>query len=187
MYGSASASVQFDSSFKRENTDTRLILPVEGILELLQTLKKNGYRLYLLSNAAIRQHEYLARAEASKLMDGTLISADVKLLKTDPQIYQTFLKKFDLKAEECVFIDDPLRTGRRVLSFLLWRNKIMVVWIDIVLFMCAAAFLVVGIVQLKRSKQAGQDALDTFTNRRNAVSCICLGILFVIVVICISL
>lgn len=25
MYGSASASVQFDSSFKRENTDTRLI------------------------------------------------------------------------------------------------------------------------------------------------------------------
>ena len=63
----------------------------------------------------------------------------------------------------------------------------MVVWIDIVLFMCAAAFLVVGIVQLKRSKQAGQDALDTFTNRRNAVSCICLGILFVIVVIRISL
>jgi len=59
--------------------------------------------------------------------------------------------------------------------------------IDIVLFMCAAAFLVVGIVQPKRSKQAGQDALDTFTNRRNAVSCICLGILFVIVVICISL
>lgn len=106
MYGSASASVQFDSSFKRENTDTRLILPVEGRLELLQTLKKNGYRLYLLSNAAIRRHEYWARAEASKLMDGTLISADVKLLKTDPQIYQTFLKKFDLKAEECVFIDD---------------------------------------------------------------------------------
>jgi HAD hydrolase, family IA, variant 3 len=49
---------------------------------------------------------YWARAEASKLMDGTLISADVKLLKPDPQIYQTFLKKFDLKAEECVFIDD---------------------------------------------------------------------------------
>lgn len=44
---------------------------------------------------------------------------------------------------------DPLRTGRRVLSFLLWRNKILVVWIDIVLFMCAAAFLVVGIVQLR--------------------------------------
>lgn len=45
----------------------------------------------------------------------------------------------------------------------------MVVWIDIVLFMCAAAFLVVGIVQPKRSKQAGQDALDTFTNRRNEI------------------
>ena len=33
------------------------ILPVEGMLELLQTLKQNGYRLYLLYNAAIGQHE----------------------------------------------------------------------------------------------------------------------------------
>lgn len=82
------------------------ILPVDGMLEVLQTLKQKGYRLYLLSNAAVRQHEYWARADASKLMDGTLISADIKLLKPDPQIYQTFLKKFDLKSEECVFIDD---------------------------------------------------------------------------------
>ena len=82
------------------------ILPVDGMLELSQTLKQNGYRLYLLSNASARQHEYWARAEASKLMDGTLISADVKLLKPDPQIYRTFLKKFNLKPGECVFIDD---------------------------------------------------------------------------------
>lgn len=63
----------------------------------------------------------------------------------------------------------------------------MAILIDIFLFMCAVAFAVVGIVQLKRTKQAGQDELDTFTNRRNAVSCICLAILFVIALICISL
>lgn len=82
------------------------ILPVDGMLELLQTLKQNGYRLYLLSNAAARQHKYWVRADASKLMDGTLISADVKLLKPDPKIYRAFLKKYELKPEECVFIDD---------------------------------------------------------------------------------
>ena len=34
------------------------------------------------------------------------ISAEVKLLKPDPQIYRTFLHKFALRPEECVFIDD---------------------------------------------------------------------------------
>lgn len=82
------------------------IVPVEGMLELLQALKAKGYRLYLLSNAATRQPIYWARAEASKLMDGALISAEVKLLKPDPQIYRTFLRKFALRPEECVFIDD---------------------------------------------------------------------------------
>ena len=63
------------------------IVPVEGMLELLQALKAKGYRLYLLSNAATRQPIYWARAEASKLMDGALISAEVKLLKPDPVSY----------------------------------------------------------------------------------------------------
>lgn len=82
------------------------IVPVEGMLELLQALKAKGYRLYLLSNAATRQPIYWARAEASKLMDGALISAEANLLKPDPQIYRTFLRKFALRPEECVFIDD---------------------------------------------------------------------------------
>ena len=77
------------------------IVPVEGMLELLQALKAKGYRLYLLSNATTRQPIYWARVEASKL-----ISAEVKLLKPDPQIYRTFLRKFALRPEECVFIDD---------------------------------------------------------------------------------
>ena len=84
------------------------IVPVEGMLELLQALKAKGYRLYLLSNAATRQPIYWARAEASKLMDGALISAEVKLLKPDPQIYKALLKKYQLKASECIFIDDRL-------------------------------------------------------------------------------
>ena len=63
---------------------------------------------YLLSNAATRQPIYWARADASKLMDGALISAEVKLLKPDPQIHRTFLRKFALRPEECVFIDDTL-------------------------------------------------------------------------------
>ena len=81
------------------------IVPVEGMLELLQVLKAKGYRLYLLSNAATRQPIYWARAEASKLMDGALISAEVKLLKPDPQIYRTFLHKFALRPVSYTHLD----------------------------------------------------------------------------------
>lgn len=82
------------------------LIPVEGMAELLAGLKQKGYRLYLLSNAAARQHSYWKKAPVSGLMDGVLISADVKLLKPDPRIYRIFLRKFDLRPEECVFIDD---------------------------------------------------------------------------------
>lgn len=34
------------------------LVPVEGTVELLQTLKQNGYALYLLSNASVQQPIY---------------------------------------------------------------------------------------------------------------------------------
>ena len=82
------------------------ILEVEGSFELVRELKELGYNLFLLSNASLRQHEYWPRVRASRYFDGTLISADVKVIKPQPEIYRLFLETFDLKPEECFFIDD---------------------------------------------------------------------------------
>ena len=38
--------------------------------------------------------------------DGTLVSAEEKLAKPNPAIYERLFEKFHLKAEECFFIDD---------------------------------------------------------------------------------
>lgn len=84
----------------------RPILPVEGMYELVEELKGMGYGIYLLSNASFRQHDYWPRVPASKFFDGTLISADVKLVKPQPEIYRLLCDKFSLVPEECVFIDD---------------------------------------------------------------------------------
>lgn len=84
----------------------RPILPVEGMYELVEELKGMGYGIYLLSNASFRQHDYWPRVPASKFFDGTLISADVKLVKPQPEIYRLLCDKFSLIPEECVFIDD---------------------------------------------------------------------------------
>ena len=82
------------------------LVPIEGMYELVEELKEKGYGLYLLSNASYRQHDYWPRIAASKFFDGTLISADVKVIKPQPEIYRLCLEKFGLKAEECFFIDD---------------------------------------------------------------------------------
>ena len=84
----------------------RPILPIPGMYELIEELKANGYGIYLLSNASYRQHDYWPRVEASKFFDGTLISADEKVVKPQPEIYRLLLQRFSLKAEECFFIDD---------------------------------------------------------------------------------
>lgn len=84
----------------------RPILEIPGMYELVEELKANGYKIYLLSNASLRQHEYWPRIPCSRFFDGTLISSDVKLVKPQPEIFLLLCMKFGLRAEECFFVDD---------------------------------------------------------------------------------
>ena len=79
---------------------------IEGMEALLEELKGNGYRIYLLSNASVSQHLYWPTFEMSKLFDGKLISCDLGIVKPNPEIYRRFTEKFGLNPEECLFVDD---------------------------------------------------------------------------------
>ena len=82
------------------------MLPVAGMAELVEELKNNGYGIYLLSNASLRQHDYWPRIPGYQFFDGKVISADEKVMKPHPDYYRIALERFDLKPEECFFIDD---------------------------------------------------------------------------------
>ena len=82
------------------------ILLVQGMEELVKRCKDEGYKIYLLSNASRRQSEYWENVPGHQYFDGTVVSAFVEMVKPDPEIYKHLLEKFDLKAEECLFIDD---------------------------------------------------------------------------------
>lgn len=86
----------------------RPILGFDGMYDLIAELKAKGYGVYLLSNASLSQHDYWPRLPESRFFDGTLISADVKLVKPQPEIYLLLLQKFGLRAHECLFIDDAI-------------------------------------------------------------------------------
>lgn len=77
-----------------------------GMAELARELKAGGYAVYMLSNAAPTLHSYFLRIPGCEVFDGLFVSADWKLLKPEPAIYETFLRHFGLKAEECFFVDD---------------------------------------------------------------------------------
>lgn len=80
--------------------------PMEGMEELLAELKGLGYRLYLLSNASVRQAEYFTALPVDRYLDGRILSSSYKLLKPQPEIYRVLLQEYDLRAEECFFVDD---------------------------------------------------------------------------------
>lgn len=72
-------------------------------------LKEKGYRIYLLSNYSQEMFEkHTKGASFLKVLDGGVISYQIHAIKPDHEIYETLLKRYDLKPEECVFLDDRL-------------------------------------------------------------------------------
>jgi 2-haloacid dehalogenase len=78
-------------------------------VDLLKQLQKNNYNLYALTNWSHETFPY-ARKTFSFLNDfiDIVVSGEEKVLKPDHEIYNILLKRNQLQASECVFIDDNL-------------------------------------------------------------------------------
>lgn len=77
-----------------------------GIQQLIFDLKNSGFKLYVLSNMTYHFIEREYKFPIFKEFDGIVYSAPIKLLKPNPKIYEYILNKFNLNAQECLFIDD---------------------------------------------------------------------------------
>lgn len=111
--GEAIDSIVPRSALKREeialvfNLRADIMFPLDDNVRLLPALKKLGFRVYYLSNFhmdifEIVSHDYYF----FRYFNGGIISADVKLSKPDERIYRLILKKYSLKPEESLYIDD---------------------------------------------------------------------------------
>jgi len=86
-----------------------ILKPISSNVEVVRSLKKSGYRLYVLSNFHKAAFEYVyEKYEWFSLFDGLVISYQHQTLKPEPAIYQILLARYTLIPEECVFIDDSL-------------------------------------------------------------------------------
>ena len=77
---------------------TRYIKLYDGVRELLDTIKANGGRIYLLSNA---QRTYF---------DGICISSDEECSKPDAHYFQTLFDRYGLEKGESIMIGNDFRS-----------------------------------------------------------------------------
>jgi putative hydrolase of the HAD superfamily len=106
-------SIALKSALKKEeialvfNLRIDIMFPLDDNVRLLPELKKQGFRVFYLSNfhfdtfEAVKNDYYFFR-----YFDGGVISADIKLSKPDVRIYRYILNKYSLNPEECLYIDD---------------------------------------------------------------------------------
>ena len=83
------------------------MFPLDQNVRLLPELKKQGFRLYYLSNFPLDIFEEIKTGYYFfKYFDGGLISAEAKFSKPESRMYEILLEKYSLMPEECLFIDD---------------------------------------------------------------------------------
>ncbi len=106
-------SIARKSSLKRAeialifNLRIEIMFPLDKNAGLLPGLRKRGFKLYYLSNFPLDVFDEVKNSFGFfKYFDGGIISSEVKYSKPGIEIYKIFLKKYDLKPEESLFIDD---------------------------------------------------------------------------------
>tara|TARA_Y100000310_G_C20475748_1_gene712315 strand:+ start:314 stop:919 length:606 start_codon:yes stop_codon:yes gene_type:complete len=91
--------------FVRENFQE-----IEGVRDVIEDLKKQGFKLGLLS---VHAKEWIEHCEKEfdyhKLFHSVMYSFEIEICKPDQRAYEHILEKLESKPEECLFIDDSLK------------------------------------------------------------------------------
>jgi 2-haloacid dehalogenase len=85
--------------------------PLHGTVEILKQLKTSGkYKIYALTNWSAETFPIaLERFDFLNWFDGVVVSGTEKMRKPTPTFYQLLLDRYDVKADEALFIDDNCR------------------------------------------------------------------------------
>ena len=77
----------------------------QEVVEIIKGLKKQGYKIYLLSNTNEYSYEEVIK-DIEYLFDGEALSYQLHMIKPYEGIYKYLIDKYDINPEETLFIDD---------------------------------------------------------------------------------
>ena len=86
------------------------MIPVPGMHRLIKDIHNSGGKLYLISNISTGFAQSYDKVpwikEVLDRFDGIVLSALVGLTKPNGDIFEYLLDKYELKPDECIFVDD---------------------------------------------------------------------------------
>lgn len=87
--------------------------PIDGTLAILRELKAQATPLYALTNwshetfpLALEMFDFMA------WFSGIVVSGQERLIKPDPEIFRLLMRRYGLRAEDLVYIDDNARNAQ---------------------------------------------------------------------------
>ena len=76
------------------------------ILPMLSLLKEKGMLVGLISNCYEREAKVIRESELFPFFDGAYLSCELGVAKPNVAIFETCMKEFGVKPEECLYIGD---------------------------------------------------------------------------------
>lgn len=87
--------------------DFRSWITVEpGAIDVLHDLQQGGTRMALLSNAGFDFGEPFRRAPFARYFERVFVSAEIGMIKPDPEIYRHVARELDIEPSAMVFVDN---------------------------------------------------------------------------------
>ncbi len=81
--------------------------PLPYAQQLFEQLLAHGYQVYLLSNMTDQaRRRFIVQTDFHQKATGALFACEAGMQKPEADFFNLFLKMYDLKADECLFIDD---------------------------------------------------------------------------------
>ena len=90
-----------------ERFDEMMAGPIAGTVDILAELREQEVPIYGLSNWSAETFAFAQRRfDFLQWFRAIFLSAEARLIKPDPRIFNSFCEKFDLRPEQIIYIDD---------------------------------------------------------------------------------
>lgn len=91
----------------------KVLTPIECNATQLEGLRNKGYKLYYLTNYHDELFEICYNNyDFFRHFEGGVVSARIKYIKPQPEIYETLMNNYELSPGESLFIDDSVLNTR---------------------------------------------------------------------------
>lgn len=89
----------------------------DKMLDLIKSLKNNGYKVYLLSNINEVVIDMFTPSGLFDIVDGKILSCEEHQVKPNDGIYKKLLEKYNINPGESCFVDDRIDNIEKAETF----------------------------------------------------------------------